>query len=336
MIDELALGTRDKRGDWTPNRRVAYGPLFAWPPKPGALLRWMIGFPGYLGPWNAFYCGLAVAAWFFTTPATHTMSRLSPGWIAVAFLRNAALVIGWYGLFHWRLYSRKAQGNRFKYNGKGLADRSDVFTFGSQLRDNMFWTLASGVTIWSAYEVITLWLFARGSLNQLAWSRNPVWFVVLLLLIPLMREFHFYCVHRFIHWPPMYKRVHSLHHRNTNPGPWSGLSMHPVEHVLYFSGVFVHWLMLSHPIHALFHLLHAALSPVPGHTGYEKIEVGSNLVIDTNCLAHYLHHKHFEVNYADGSIPLDRWFGTFHDGSPEADTAMQQRFKARQAARSTS
>ena len=53
-------------------------------------------------------------------------------------------------------------------------------------------------------------------------------------------------------------------------------------------------------------------------------------------MARVPHHTHFKVNYADGSIPLDRWFGMFHDGSPEADTAMQQRFKDRQAARSTS
>jgi len=35
----------------------------------------------------------------------------------------------------------------------------------------------------------------------------------------------------------MYKKVHSLHHRNTNIGPWSGLSMHPIEHLLFFSSI---------------------------------------------------------------------------------------------------
>ena len=35
------------------------------------------------------------------------------------------------------------------------------------------------------------------------------------------------------------------------------------------------------------------------------------------------------MNYADGSIPLDKWFGTFHDGSPEADEAMKKRRIAR-------
>ena len=31
-----------------------------------------------------------------------------------------------------------------------------------------------------------------------------------------------------------------------------------------------------------------------------------------------MHHKYFECNYADGAIPLDKLFGTFHNGSEEA------------------
>jgi hypothetical protein len=30
----------------------------------------------------------------------------------------------------------------------------------------------------------------------------------------------------------LYKYVHSLHHKSYNPGPWSGLAMHPVGHSL--------------------------------------------------------------------------------------------------------
>ena len=45
---------------------------------------------------------------------------------------------------------------------------------------------------------------------------------------------------------------------------------------------------------------------------------------------HYLHHRYFEVNYGgDGRVPIDKWFGTFHDGSPEAHEAMNKRVLAR-------
>lgn len=330
-MDDTIYGTRNRRGDWTPNERVEYAPLFAWPPKPLGNLKWLFGYPGYIWPWNLFYAGLAVAAWFLATPSIGAMRSFSPGWIAIVLVRNAVLIFCWYGVFHLRLYMRRTQENRFKYNSQGQARDSQFFNFRSQTKDNMFWTLASGLPMWTAYEVVTLWMFANGHIPWLDFADNPVWFIALMLLIPLVREFHFHWIHRMLHWPPLYKWVHSLHHRNTNPGPWSGLSMHPVEHLFYFSGILIHWVIPSHPIHAMFHAFHAGLSPVPGHTGYHKVELGDERSIDTNAHAHYLHHKYFEVNYSDGAIPLDRWFGSFHDGSPTADEAMKKRLASRAA-----
>ncbi len=91
------------------------------------------------------------------------------------------------------------------------------------------------------------------------WREHPVYFVVWLSLIPFWREFHFYWVHRFIHWKP-YDISHYLHHKNTNPGPWSGMAMHPIEHLLYFSVVLIHFIVPSHPIHFLFNSQHTALT----------------------------------------------------------------------------
>jgi sterol desaturase/sphingolipid hydroxylase (fatty acid hydroxylase superfamily) len=51
--------------------------------------------------------------------------------------------------------------------------------------------------------------------------------------------------------------------------------------------------------------------------------------VDSENYAHYLHHKYFEVNYTDPLIPLDKWFGTFHDGSAEAQEAMNRRVRKR-------
>jgi sterol desaturase/sphingolipid hydroxylase (fatty acid hydroxylase superfamily) len=154
-----------------------------------------------------------------------------------------------------------------------------------------------------------------------------------MLLMPLIHEFHFYCIHRLIHWPPLYRSVHRVHHANINPGPWSSLSMHPVEHLLYFSGVFLWWIVPAHPLVAIYQLHNAGLGSVVGHIGFDKITIGKGGLFDTHAYAHYLHHKYFEVNYADGSIPLDKWFGTFHDGSLEADEAMKKRRISRAARR---
>jgi sterol desaturase/sphingolipid hydroxylase (fatty acid hydroxylase superfamily) len=111
--------------------------------------------------------------------------------------------------------------------------------------------------------------------------------------------------------------------------------MHPVEHLLYFSGALLWWIVPAHPLIAIYQLHNAGLGSVVGHIGFDKIEVDKDgrRLFDTHAYAHYLHHKYFEVNYADGSIPLDKWFGTFHDGSPEAEEAMKKRRFARASRR---
>jgi sterol desaturase/sphingolipid hydroxylase (fatty acid hydroxylase superfamily) len=319
---------RADRGGWAPRQPIEYPPVFVWPPKPRRFLRWFAGWPGFLWPFNALYALVAAAVWFWATPSVGSMSSWGVGWVLFVLARNAVLLGVWYGAFHLLLYRRRSQGDRFKYNAKWPGSKSDRFTFGSQTRENLFWSLASGLPIWTAWEVVTLWLFASGKIAWVGWSDHPVWFVALMLLVPLFRELHFYAVHRLIHWPPLYKAVHSLHHRNTNPGPWSGLSMHPVEHLLYFSAVAIHWVVPSHPIHAMFNSLHLMMAPAPGHAGFEKVELPAGS-FETGGYAHYLHHKYFEVNYADGAIPLDRWFGSFHDGSPAGDAAMKHRRLAR-------
>ncbi|MDP9138515.1 MAG: sterol desaturase family protein [Pseudomonadota bacterium] len=332
-MDDSEYGKRDKRGDWKPFKRIAYPPVVVWPAQPVGFVKWLFGYPGHILPWNFLYASLAIIVWMYLTPPLDTMQTLAPGWIGFVLARNAALTVLLVGFFHWRLYVRKAQGKLFKYNAKWLDTDNPVFLFRNQTVDNIIWTFASGVPIWTAYEVLTLWAFANGYIFLVSWETHPVYCVALLVLIPLIREVHFYLVHRLIHWPALYRTVHNLHHNNVNPGPWSGLAMHPGEHLLYFSGVLVHWILPSHPIHALFHLLHAGLSPAQGHTGFEKVVVGKDRSFDTECYAHYLHHKYFECNYADGAIPLDRWFGTFHDGSEEAHEAMNKRFLSRHAHR---
>ncbi|MDB5657592.1 MAG: methylsterol oxidase [Cypionkella sp.] len=329
-MDDLNFGKRNKRGDWEPFERISAAPLFEVPTRPVAIAKWIFGWDGYLLPWNLFYGLVAVAVWLWATPSMATMQTLAPGWALFIFARNAAMISVTSGYLHLRLYIMKKQGGLFKYNAKWPSKSSDAFLFRDQNKDNMFWTFISGVPQWTLYEVLMLWAMANGYIATLDATAHPVMFAVIMFFIPMFRELHFFMVHRMIHWPPLYKYVHSLHHANVNPGPWSGIAMHPVEHLFYFSTVLIHAIVPSHPVHVIFNLVHAGLTPGQGHTGFDKI-VNGKTVLNTHGHAHYLHHKYFEVNYADGALPLDRWFGSFHDGSPEADSAMEVRMAKRRA-----
>ena len=242
-MDDSKVGTEDSRGYWVPNDRVSYGPVFEWPPRPKVLFKWFFGFPGYFLPWNVLYAVAAVGIWLYLTPPLDAFQTFSFVWAGLILLRNLVLTVAVYGAWHMWLYVWRKQGAVFKYNRKWPSEKSSVFLFNNQNYDNIFWTLVSGVPIWTAYELLLLWAYANGYAPMINPSEHPVGFVALFLLVPLVHEVGFYFAHRFLHWPPLYRVAHKLHHRNVNPGPWSGLSMHPIEHVIYFSTILLFFII---------------------------------------------------------------------------------------------
>jgi sterol desaturase/sphingolipid hydroxylase (fatty acid hydroxylase superfamily) len=319
---EINEEVRDKRGEWKPENSPEGSPLFSWPLRFKKILKYYFGPQGFFFPNNLFYALLAVVCWIYFTPELSRAETFAFGWIAEIYLRNSILIILFVGILHLRLYIKKAQGEKYKYTDKWMDKGNKKFLFGNQVWDNIFWNLTSGSLIWTAYEAVTLWMYANGRLPYIDFKSHPVYFILLMMAIPFLRLIHFYFIHKWSHWPPLYKISHYLHHKNINIGPWSGLSMHPIEHLLYFSGVLLHWIIPSHPIHGIFHLMHAGLSPAPGHTGFHKLVLKGKAEWKTDHYFHYLHHKYFTVNFGVESVPLDKWFGSYHDGSDEAHEEM--------------
>ncbi len=324
-MDDLEFGVRNKRGDWTPTATAQTAPLWNWPPDPGKILGWL---PGYLWPWNAFHMATALLYWRFVIPDVETMKSLTWGWPLWLYAVNATAIFVMYGSVELFYYVKRRQGSRFKYNSKFPSDHpSDVFWFKSQNIDNFLRTLFISVPLWTLVEVFMLWCFATGHAPWLSWGQHPVYLAFLVLLAPVIHEAHFFCIHRLIHWGPLYRWVHSVHHNSINPSPWSSLSMHPVEGFLYHAVALWHLVIPSNPIVGLFQLHIAGFGAINGHIGFEKLELSDGATLDSHAWAHYLHHKYFEVNYGgDGVIPLDQWFGTWHDGSKEGHALMEARF----------
>ncbi|MFO1034007.1 MAG: sterol desaturase family protein [Hyphomicrobiales bacterium] len=328
-MDDLQYGTRNKRGDWQPAEPARYAPLFAFPPQPLNLLKWL---PHYFLPYNLLFALSAINWWTWVIPDQETLKTLAWGWAIRLYLINSVAVFLFFGIFELRLYVQRAQGNRFKYNGKWPSEqRSDVFWFKSQNIDNMMRCFLVGTPIWTALEVLMLHLFATGAVPSLDLAEHPVYLGLLALAVPVIHETHFFLLHRLIHTPFLYKWVHSVHHNSVNPSPYSSLSMHPVEMLGYLGVALWHLVLPSHPLLALYQLHYAGFGAIPGHVGFDLMEVGENNGIPTHAYIHYLHHKYFEVNYGDGLIPFDKWFGSFHDGSKEGEALMEARFEKMRA-----
>ena len=63
---------------------------------------------------------------------------------------------------------------------------------------------------------------------------------------------------------------------------------------------------------------------------YPYPELKENCAIIKMEYFHYLHHRYFECNYGNPSVPWDRLFGSFFDGSKESKKMMKARLKTMQ------
>ncbi len=317
--------------NYHPTLPVACAPVWNWPPDPGGLLRW------YAKSWLTLSVApcillLAVAMWWLLLAPLSSYQYLELGSLVQTHLRNLCLMIVVAGGLHLYFYTFNRQGTGLKFDPRRFEMNHPRFTFDNQVLDNAFWTLVSGVTFWTAYEAMMLWAYANGAMPLLYWHDSPVRFVLLFPLLVLWHELHFYFVHRLMHWPPLYRIAHAVHHRNSDTGPWSGISMHPYEHFIYFTSLLVHLVLPTHPVHLLFHLYWVALAPALSHSGFCGIVIKGRMRFATGSFFHQLHHRHFECNYATSNVPVDIWVGSFHDGTSEGDAYIQERRRNKRAA----
>ncbi len=298
--------------------------IFRWPPDISFLLGW------FARNWltlseRMMMVVLAIALWHFAYPSLDQTQRFSFGWIAQIWMINLLMMIVIAGGLHWYFYIRRGQKKQLKFDHREQAVNNRLWNFSNQVRDNMFWSLTSGVAQITIFQVLIMWMMANGYAPLISFSDHPFWFVLAIILLPIWSALHFYWVHRFLHLPFMYKHVHSLHHRNVNIGPWAGLSMHPVEHFFYLTTLAIHCVIPSHPIHLIFHIIYQGPGAAMTHTGYENLLIRDKRRLALGTFYHQLHHRYYECNYGNQEMPWDRWFGTFHDGSAQSTAATRER-----------
>lgn len=154
---------------------VQISPLFRWPLKPMEIFRWFWD-SWFLVSERLILVGVAFLSWYYLQPNLEASQDFAFDWILQMWARNFVLMCVVAGGLHLWFFTLKCQGHTLKYDPRDMAS-GRMFTFGSQTLDNMFWTLASGVTIWTAYEALMIWAFANGYLSVLNFSDRPVWFI---------------------------------------------------------------------------------------------------------------------------------------------------------------
>ncbi|MBK9295204.1 MAG: sterol desaturase family protein [Oligoflexia bacterium] len=119
-----------------------------------------------------------------------------------------------------------------------------------------------------------------------------------------------------MHWPLLYKKVHSIHYLSRQTTPLTSHSFHAVETLVNMSVVFLIPFII--PLHisayAIFTTL-AVLNNVYGHSGYEFWPKSWVLKFPLNLLnlpsVHSWHHEKVNGNFGLYTTIWDRLFGTY-------------------------
>jgi Delta7-sterol 5-desaturase len=126
--------------------------------------------------------------------------------------------------------------------------------------------------------------------------------VLSVVFMMFVDDTYFYWVHRLMHWKPLYKFTHKVHHNSIDTSPFTAYSFHPVEAMVesvpdvIFAFLFpVHfWALLSYQLIAL-------TFNVIGHLGYEIIPqrwmTHGLLRWKTSSTHHNMHHAKVNGNY---------------------------------------
>ena len=147
-------------------------------------------------------------------------------------------------------------------------------------------------------------------------NRSLPYFFLSILLMILFHDMYFYWTHRLLHLPGWYQKVHSIHHRSSNPSPFTSLAFHPIESVI--QGLVLPLMVIIIPLHpfAIFaFLIYMVYKNVRGHAGYEFTSVDQRTKkwnqVHSYSIHHNLHHLHVRDNYGLYFTIWDRLMRTF-------------------------
>ncbi len=162
----------------------------------------------------------------------------------------------------------------------------------------------------------------------------PLWWIPLSILFALfIHDTYFYWLHRAMHDKKLFRWVHVIHHRSTNPTPLASYSFNLLEAVFENLAAFLVLLIL--PMHVLSLLVTVTFIfafNVYAHLGYEILPRWFRHSILFECFItsvhHNMHHRRFKGNYGIYFRFWDRVMKTeFPDYTKVYDRIQEKRFE---------
>ncbi|MEM6321571.1 MAG: sterol desaturase family protein [Bacteroidota bacterium] len=187
--------------------------------------------------------------------------------------------------------------------------------------------------IFALFGLGIIWMFQSGysAIYTDPFKYSIIYLPISLLVALFIHETYYYWLHRWMHWPKVYRIVHKIHHDSIVTSPWTAFSFDPIESIL--QAFIVPFIILLLPMHfsvVLLMLTIMTISATINHldieiypAGFEKHWLGKWLVGATH---HSQHHAKFLTNYGLYFTFWDKWMGT---ESPDFEALFKEKTKAR-------
>jgi Delta7-sterol 5-desaturase len=228
-----------------------------------------------------------------------------PQGLLQAAILNGSLMSLTYFIF-WKKYKTRLQNWRIQ-----IKERVDDKQIKRELTNAIFTLMVgvffSGIVLYLSKHGYTK-IYTNVSDHSLFWTFGGFF---LLLFID---DAWFYCFHRLLHHPAIYKYIHFEHHKSIDVNPFTSMSFHWLEPFILTFWIFpVSFLIPTYaPVLGVVQIW-GLLENIKSHLGYEIYPSWFNkswLRFMTSSTHHNMHHSKFNGNYGIHFRVWDRLFGT--------------------------
>lgn len=181
------------------------------------------------------------------------------------------------------------------------------------------------------WSIITSFLFAlSGTITTVMWQHGYSriytklnlygwWYLpVSLLVFMALHDSYYYWLHRWMHFPRIFRTVHKLHHDSKIASPFTAFSFHPIEGII--QAVFMPVLLMILPMHYYVIILQLTIMTFSSVINHLDIELYPSVMLKPNggwiigATHHAMHHKQFKCNFGLYFTFWDKWRKTESPG----------------------
>ncbi|KAH3673460.1 hypothetical protein WICPIJ_009771 [Wickerhamomyces pijperi] len=231
------------------------------------------------------------------------------------FIRQITSLFVIMTVFGWLLYLAVAS---FSY--VFIFDKA-IFNHPRYLKNQLSLEMHQALTAIPVMVALTIpwFLLELRGYSFLYWDVSSVsggWWSILLQFpaFIMFTDFGIYLIHRWLHWPGVYKALHKPHHKWLVTTPFASHAFHPVDG--YMQSLPYHIYPFVFPLHKMSYLLlftFVNFWTVMIHDG----EYVSNNPIVNGAACHTIHHLYFNYNYGQFTTLWDRLGNSYR--KPEAE-----------------